>query len=76
MNIINEIKSEYEIIIDNNCIHIINYIKIIDISYFNITISLSNKNIKLIGESLIIKKLDEKELIIDGIIKGIEFIER
>lgn len=74
MNIISEIKSDYEIIIDKSSVHIINYTKIIDISYFNITIELTNRRIKLIGESLVIRKLDEKELIIDGLVKGIEFI--
>lgn len=75
MNIINVIKKEYEIIINSKYIHIINYNKIIDISYNNIIISFYNKNINIFGQSLIIRKLDEKELIIDGNIKGIEFNE-
>ena len=73
MNIINEIKKSYEIIINNNSIHIINYCKILDISYYSITISFTNKNVKFIGKELMIRKLDEKELIIDGYLKGIEF---
>lgn len=73
MNIINEIKKSYEIIINNNSIHIINYSKILDISYYSITISFTNKNVKFIGKELMIRKLDEKELIIDGYLKGIEF---
>jgi len=76
MKIIDNIKNKYEINIDNDSIHIVNYIKIIDIDYFNILIELHNKSINIIGEKLIIKKLDEKELLISGIIKGLEFVEK
>ena len=68
--------TKYEIIIDSNKIHIVKYIEIIDISYFSIKILLYDREINVIGESLIIRKLDSKELIIDGMIKGIEFIEK
>ncbi len=76
MNIINNIKGKYEILIDNRGIHIINYIQIMNISYLEISILVSEKILKIRGKSLIIKKLDEKELIISGIIEGIDFVEK
>jgi hypothetical protein len=74
MNIINDLRNNYEIIISKYGMHIINYTKILDISGIMIVIKFFDKSIKISGSSLIIKKLDENELIIDGIIKGIEFI--
>lgn len=75
MKIIDDIKSGYEINIRNNYLHLVNYIKIIDINYTNISIEICNKIISIRGKELIIKKLDEKELLIYGIIEGIEFVE-
>ena len=64
----------YEINIKTNYIHIINYIKIEDISFNNIKISLNNKKINIKGEKLLITRLDENEMLIKGIFKGIDFI--
>ncbi len=65
----------YEIIINTKYIHIINYIKIEDISFNNIKIHLNNIKINIKGEKLIITKLDENEILIKGIFKGIDFID-
>ena len=65
----------YEININLNYIHIINYIKIEDISYNNIKILLNNKRINIKGEKLLITKLDENEMLIKGVFKGIDFID-
>ena len=54
----------YEININLNYIHIINYIKIEDISFNNIKILLNNKIINIKGEKLLITKLDENEMLI------------
>lgn len=64
----------YEINIKTNYIHIINYIEIEDISFNNIKISLNNKKINIKGEKLLITRLDENEMLIKGIFKGIDFI--
>lgn len=64
----------YEINIKTNYIHIINYIKIEDISFNNIKISLNNKKVNIKGEKLLITRLDENEMLIKGIFKGIDFI--
>lgn len=64
----------YEINIKLNYIHIINYIKIEDISFNNIKILLDNKIINIKGEKLLITKLDENEMLIKGLFKGIDFI--
>lgn len=65
----------YEIKIDVNYIYIINYLKINDISFNNINVSLNSKRININGEKLIITKLDENEMLIKGVFKGIDFID-
>lgn len=67
--------TNYEIRINTNYVHIINYIKIEDISFNNIKIYLNNKKINIKGEKLIITRLDENEMLIKGIFKGIDFID-
>ena len=65
----------YEIKIDVNYIYIINYLKINDISFNNINVSLNSKKININGEKLIITKLDENEMLIKGVFKVIDFID-
>lgn len=65
----------YEIKINVNYIYIINYLKINDISFNNINVSLNSKKININGEKLIITKLDENEMLIKGVFKGIDFID-
>ena len=64
----------YEIIIKNCFIHLINYISIDNISSYKIIVHIKNKKLIINGNDLIISALDEYELIIKGNIKGIEFI--
>ena len=64
----------YEIIIKNYFIHLINYISIDNISSYKIIIHIKNKKLIINGNDLIISALDEYELIIKGNIKEIEFI--
>ena len=63
----------YEMIIKDNFIHLINYINIIDISSNRISILLNINTIIISGSCLMISALDEFEMIIKGNIKGIEF---
>lgn len=75
MKMLNEMKNNFEINIDYSCIHIINYKKISEISYKVITVELYNKIINIKGNNLLIKKMNEHEMLITGDIKGIDFIE-
>ena len=72
-NIINN--KEYELIIRDKFIHIKNYVNISSISNNRIEILLNEKVLIINGSSLIIKCMDEYELVITGIIKEIEFNE-
>jgi len=65
----------YEINITDHKVHILNYIKILDLSYKEISILVINKIINISGDDLSIRKLDDKELYIVGNIKGIGFID-
>ena len=69
------IDNKFKINIWENQIHIINYL---DIEHFDdkeIVIKIENKKIKIKGEELIITKLLEEELLINGKIRNIEFNE-
>lgn len=75
MKVLNEMKYNYEINIDQECIHIINYMKIKEISYNVISVELSNITINIVGNNLLIKKMNKHEMLIIGKVKGIDFIE-
>ena len=66
--------NSYEINICNNRVHIKNYIRIIDIDLNRIEILILNNKLIINGDKLIIRRMDEYELLINGIIKGLEFI--
>lgn len=68
-------EKDYLIDIFDNNVYIKNYVLIKEISYNKIRIILVNNIIDLRGNNLIIAKLDEKELLIKGELKGIDFIE-
>lgn len=67
-------KDNYEIIIKNNYIYIKNYLNINSVSNNNILINLKNIKLSIKGNDLVIVKLDKFDLLINGIIKGIDFI--
>lgn len=69
------INKNYNIYIENELIHIKYYLKIYDISSNKIKIKLSNCILNIIGENLLITKLDDYELSINGKIKEIKFNE-
>lgn len=72
----NYIKSkDYEIDIYKDIVHVVNYVKISDLSNNKIILLLKDMKIIINGEYLIINKLDTSELLIKGNIKGIDFIE-
>jgi sporulation protein YqfC len=64
-----------EIIINEKHVSIKNYKTIYSISNNKINILLKDKAINIIGNNLVITKLDKFDLKIKGNIKGIEFID-
>ena len=61
----------YEIIIKENKINIINFKEIIDFSVSKITLRCDNKIINIEGKNLIISKMLDEELLITGSIYNI-----
>ncbi len=74
-NLIDYIKdNDYLIGIYKNSIYIYNYKEIINISKIEIKIKLNNKDLIIKGKDLYIKKMENKEIYIEGVYKGIEFL--
>lgn len=71
---IKDLFKKYEIILKEEFIHIKYYSKIIDINNSKIEVIIENKRLLIKGSSLIVKALSEYEIIINGNIKSIEFI--
>lgn len=75
-NLISYVKDDdYLIGIYKNFIYIYNYNKIISINKDKITIMVKDKTLKILGESLYMKKMENKELVIEGVFKGIDYGE-
>ncbi len=75
-NLISYVKDDdYLIGIYKNFIYIYNYNKIISINKDKITIIVKDKTLKILGESLYMKKMENKELVIEGVFKGIDYGE-
>lgn len=69
------INKNYELIIKDNYLDIKYYSKIIDINSLKIEILLDSKKIIINGNNLIIRCMDEYEIVIKGIISSIQFID-
>ena len=67
--------NKYKIIIKDNYINIMNYKNIIDIDHNRIEIFLDKARVIISGNNLLVTGIDEYEMVIKGIIKGIDFIE-
>ena len=67
--------NKYKIIIKDNYINIMNYKKSIDIDHNRIEIFLDKARVIISGNNLLVTGIDEYEMVIKGIIKGIDFIE-
>lgn len=63
--------NNYEIIIKENKVNIINFQEIIDFSVSKISLRCDNKIINIEGKNLIISKMLDNELLITGIIFNI-----
>lgn len=76
MKIINKLNryledDNYQIIIKNNSVNIINIKEIIDFSISKVTTKCNEKIISIEGKNLIISKMQEDEVLITGIIYNI-----
>ena len=61
----------YKIIIKENSINIINFQEVIDFSINKISVKCENKIINIEGKNLIITKMLDEEVLINGIISNI-----
>lgn len=62
----------FKMIIEENKINIINYNEILIFEDETILLRIKDKTIKIKGNNLVINRLYNKELLIEGIIKAIE----
>ena len=62
-----------KIISYENKVSINNYEEILIFEYNQILIKTKSKNIKITGDNLVITRLENKEVLVEGIIKTIEF---
>ncbi len=67
------LKNNFEINLKNNILDIKNYIKIIDISNYKIEVLLDKKILIVNGKELLIKCMDEYEIVIKGDVISIQF---
>ena len=67
--------NEFRFTVYNDKIHIINYDEIVNLSSDIVFIKVGRKNIKIIGDNLVLNKLLEKEVLIFGIVHNIEVID-
>ncbi len=67
------LKNNFEINLKNNILDIKNYIKIIDISNYKIEVLLDKKRLIVNGKELLIKCMDEYEIVIKGDVISIQF---
>lgn len=65
----------YRISILENGAHILNYSSIVDITSDETIVRINKKLIRIYGSSLTLRKLDKKELLINGVIKKVEVNE-
>ena len=63
---------DYKIIIKNNYLNIINYNEVKDFSNTRIIVSSRNSTTTIIGENLVISKMQDNEILITGKIETIE----
>ncbi|MBR3162306.1 MAG: YabP/YqfC family sporulation protein [Bacilli bacterium] len=64
--------NEFKIIIKDDYLNIINYKEIIDFSSAQIIIKADNKLIKIIGNNLVVSKMQDNEALITGDINKVE----
>lgn len=67
------IDDNFKLTLTEKYIYIYNYGKILSISDTLVTIIYKNKEIKIYGSSILINKLDKKEMIVTGNFKKVEF---
>ena len=65
--------NEYEITIKNEKLYVKNYIKIMTVNKEKIIIKMKENIINIIGDNLLLVKMDKYDLLIIGNVKRIEF---
>jgi len=78
MHMVDNIKTflydkQYFINIFNNCIHVFNYIDLVKLSEKEIILQLENFKLVIVGQSLRVSKMIEKEIQIVGTIDNVGF---
>ena len=64
--------TDFKVIIKDNYLNIINYKEIVDFSSSQIIIKTNKKIIKIIGDNLIVSKMQDSEALITGNINKVE----
>ena len=64
--------TDFKVIIKDNYLNIINYKEIVDFSSNQIIIKTNKKIIKIIGDNLIVSKMQDSEALITGNINKVE----
>ena len=67
------LEEEFKIIIKQNKLNIVNYIELIDFNEYEIKVKYVNGILLVNGNNLILKKILNDELLIEGYISKIEF---
>jgi sporulation protein YqfC len=65
--------NDYYVCLYSNKVYIYNYMEIISFNNNCILIKLCNQNIKIIGSKMHIKKMENHELLIEGVISGVSY---
>ena len=66
------VDQEYRITIDKNRVHIMNYLEIVDFSDTRIVIRYEGGNSIILGNHLTISRMQDEEILIEGMITSIE----
>lgn len=67
------IDNNHKVTIENNRVHIINYLEIVDFSSDKVIVKYSDGLIILMGHDLVVSKMLNDELLIMGKLKSIEY---
>lgn len=65
---------DYYIDIFKDCIHVFNYVDIIKLEAQKIILTMDEFTLEIKGSNLVVKRLEKKEILIKGIIEGVNLI--
>lgn len=64
---------DYHIAVYENKIHIFNYVDIVKLTNTEIVLTMDKFSLVLIGENFAVKRLEKREILIEGIINSVGF---